>query len=284
MSQESQRGGGNTKTPPRKISRSRTWCFTINNYDNSVIVSLDSLVSGSQRFIYGFEEGKSGTPHIQGYVQFKNQKRFTVLKKAIPTAHWEKAKGTPTDNFKYCSKDGNYKTNFAPKITRDDMKQMVAKTYENVIWHPWQRSVLDLVDAGPTHRSDRIIYWVYEPTGNVGKSFLAKYLALRPGTVICEGRKADIFNQVNTTIEGGVLPKFVLVDIPRVTLDFVSYTALECLKNGLLYSGKYEGGVCIFPSPVVLCFANEMPKLEKMSKDRWAIHIIKDNQLFQKLI
>lgn len=245
------------------------------------------MISGAKLFIYGFEKGENGTPHIQGYVRFKNQKGFKALKKLLPTAHFEKAKGSDRDNFKYCSKEGDFKANFSPKLTRDDMKQMVLDSYKDVIWHPWQQSVIDLVDAAARatdDRSNRTIYWIYENTGNVGKSYLAKFLALRAGSIVCQGKAVDVFNQVNVAIEAGTLPKFVLVDIPRVTLDFVSYNCLECLKNGMLYSGKYEGGVCFFPSPVVLCFANEMPKLEKMSKDRWDIHIIKDNQLFQKLL
>ena len=225
--------------------------------------------------------GEKKTRHIQGYVRFKNQKDLSALKKLQPRAHFEGAKGSDDENHKYCSKEGDFRSNYTPKLTREDLLAMVAKSYESVIWKPWQRSVLDLLDSCTNPRT---IHWIYESTGNVGKTFLAKFLCLRPGTIICQGKSADVLNQVNVAIDAGRRPQLILVDIPRVTLDYVSYNCLECLKNGLLYSGKYEGGVCIFPSPTVLCFANEMPQLHKMSIDRWDIHIIKDNQLFKKIL
>jgi len=51
--------------------------------------------------LYGKEKGASGTPHLQGYVTFKQQKRLSALKKLLPTAHWEPAKGTSQHNYDY---------------------------------------------------------------------------------------------------------------------------------------------------------------------------------------
>ena len=178
-SQESQRGGGNTKTPPRKKykhNRSRSWVYTLNNYTEDEIKAVNKLVSESQRYCFGFEKGLNGTPHIQGYVQFKNQRRFTALQKALPRAHWERAKGTPDENHKYCSKEGDYRANFTPKLTREDLKNLVVGEYANVLWKPWQQAVIDMVDSCT---STRTIHWIYEPSGNVGKTYLARFHVLR---------------------------------------------------------------------------------------------------------
>lgn len=52
----------------------------------------------------------TGTPHIQGYVLFPKALRWNAFKKAYPTVtHFEKSKGTPYQNFVYCSKDGDFK-------------------------------------------------------------------------------------------------------------------------------------------------------------------------------
>lgn len=262
-------------------SRGRSWCFTVNNYTEAQKVSVVSLVSKSKLWVYGFEIGESGTPHIQGYVQFKNQTRFSTLKRALPTAHWEKAKGSAQDNLKYCSKDGNFETNIVQKLSRDDLKQMVLKKYESVTWKPWQQSVIDFVAEDPDSRTIR---WIYEPTGNVGKSFLAKYLACQEGTIISSGKANDVFNQLNAAIETGTMPKIVILDVPRVVADYVSYQALEKLKDGCLYSGKYEGGVCIFPDVHVLAFSNQKPDTSKMSRDRWKIYEIKEEELYDQMI
>lgn len=271
------REGGNTKTPSL---RTRQYCFTINNYTEEDISQVVSLVSGSQSFIYGFE-GDEKTKHIQGFVRFKNQKRFSVVKKAIPRAHIEKAKGSIQDNYKYCSKEGNFKTNIVPKISREEMTDMVLREYDNIVWRPWQQATIDFLSEIPDTRTIR---WIYEPTGNVGKSYLARFLACRPGTVVSSGKGTDIFNQVNTLIESGRLPEIVICDIPRVVKEYVSYQALENLKNGFLYSGKYEGGKCLFPHPHVICFANQKPDMYKMSADRWMIYEIKEQELFLQLI
>lgn len=84
----------------------RNWCFTCNNYsleDEALFRALEYAY-----LVYGREIGDSGTPHLQGYVQFLRKLRLTALKKLHRTCHWEVAKGTAKENFDYCSKDGDY--------------------------------------------------------------------------------------------------------------------------------------------------------------------------------
>lgn len=110
---ERQERGLNPKTGEpivrkRKEKRYYSWCFTINNdtYDD-----LERLVDKTHIFQYmivGFEEGKGGTPHIQGYVMYYTQKSLSAAKLYLPRAHLEYAKGTPQDNYDYCSKDGSF--------------------------------------------------------------------------------------------------------------------------------------------------------------------------------
>lgn len=69
-------------------------------------------------------------------------------------------------------------------------------------------------------------------------------------------------------------PKIIICDIPRTNLEYINYGAIESIKNGMIYSGKYEGGQCIFDNPHVVVFANELPDGSKMSRDRWRIHYI----------
>ena len=57
----------------------------------------------------------------------------------------------------------------------------------------------------------------------------------------------------------------------------MSYSAIESLKDGLLFSGKYEGGVKLFPPPHVVIFANFLPDMTKLSIDRWDIHTLLNN-------
>lgn len=86
--------------------RSRNFCFTINNYTEDV---FDSIIDTDCKYIIcGKEKGDSGTPHLQGFIVFKNQKTLSALKKINSSAHWEIARGTPAQNRVYCTKDNDF--------------------------------------------------------------------------------------------------------------------------------------------------------------------------------
>jgi hypothetical protein len=90
--------------------RSKRWCFTLNNYDE---FDQDRLRDHDRLdvpyVIFGRESGDSGTPHLQGYIEFEERKTLQAAKAYIsPRAHLERAKGSAADNKRYCSKDGDF--------------------------------------------------------------------------------------------------------------------------------------------------------------------------------
>lgn len=89
------------------MSRSRAYCFTINNPNDEDCAQVKALAEHAAYIIVGEEKGEKETPHLQGYVYFKEAKTFTRVKKFLPRAHIEISRGTPEDNRRYCSKDGN---------------------------------------------------------------------------------------------------------------------------------------------------------------------------------
>lgn len=81
-------------------ARSRAWCFTLNNYDEP------DYDIACRYMIIGDEVGESGTPHHQGYIYFDRVKSFIQMKSMLPDgAHIERAKGSPSQNRDYCSKE-----------------------------------------------------------------------------------------------------------------------------------------------------------------------------------
>jgi len=86
------------------MAKSKNWCFTLNNYTEAD--EKDISLWECKGVAYAHEIGDSGTPHLQGYVCFKNQVRLATCKELNNRAHWEIMKGTLTDNQKYCSKQG----------------------------------------------------------------------------------------------------------------------------------------------------------------------------------
>jgi len=88
------------------MSRSRGWCFTINNYTNGDSDKVKKL--DAKYVVCGIEKGdKEQTPHLQGYMYFDTLKSLAQVKKLLHRAHWEAAKGTGQQNKEYCSKEGN---------------------------------------------------------------------------------------------------------------------------------------------------------------------------------
>jgi len=115
------------------MSRSRTWCFTINNYNDS---DIDNLLSMTFRYlVFGFEEGQKKTPHIQGYVYFYDAKTVSSVNKKIPRAHLEQSKGSYEQNYNYCTKEGDYYEIGDPpdqgKLNMEKIINIINNPYEN---------------------------------------------------------------------------------------------------------------------------------------------------------
>ncbi len=96
-----------TQTQSVFIMAMRRWCFTVNNYCDADINAITEHANLEKIHfaVVGKEVGESGTPHLQGFINFKRTCRLAALKKILPTAHFEPVKGTDQDNDEYCSKD-----------------------------------------------------------------------------------------------------------------------------------------------------------------------------------
>ena len=95
----------------KSVSQTKSWCFTTNNYSNDEPgTTLERLRAVALLVVIGKEIAPgTGTPHLQGYVQFTERKRFEQVKKLLPTgSHIEPAKGNPKQNLDYCTKSGDF--------------------------------------------------------------------------------------------------------------------------------------------------------------------------------
>jgi len=265
---------GNTNTSLEKvvkkkqISPSKKWCFTFNNYSESeheMILSLFS--SSSSKFIVGKECGEKGTPHLQGYLEWPRKIRPCSL--GLPSRiHWEKARGTRADNLIYCAKDGDFVTNcvVAKPIKCIDESKL----------YPWQAMLLGMLLG---ECCDRTVLWIYDEDSNKGKSAFCKFMCMKHNTIMVDGKSSDIYQGLSTHIEvEGCAPDIVLIDCPRHAINYMNYGAIEKVKNGHVFSGKYESKQLIFNSPHVCIFANSLPDFTKYSGDRWIVYTINDKK------
>lgn len=97
--------------------RSRGWQFTLNNYTPEEEKELRAL--DSEYLQYGYEVAPTtGTPHLQGYIKFKNMKSFTQMKKMVPRARFSAVRFEEY-LINYNEKDGNvYEQGERPKTQK----------------------------------------------------------------------------------------------------------------------------------------------------------------------
>lgn len=91
-------------TTPTSQKTHRSFCITINNYTDQDIAECKKLKYSY--IIIANETGKeTNTPHIQGFLYFKNKSTIARISKGIPRAHIEIAKGTNEQAITYCRKE-----------------------------------------------------------------------------------------------------------------------------------------------------------------------------------
>lgn len=83
------------------MSQFRHFTFTHNNYDGTEVEDAIDC----RYIIYGKEVGESGTPHLQGFISFKEKKSLKQLIKLLPGCHVEVAR-VPEAAIEYCKKEG----------------------------------------------------------------------------------------------------------------------------------------------------------------------------------
>ncbi|AXQ66129.1 MAG: putative viral replication protein [Circoviridae sp.] len=88
-----------------KIPQVRHVCFTWNNYDCPSRI-FEKLKEWSQVtfLIFGEEVGTKGTPHLQGYMEFKNSVKCTTLQNYLEKQHYEERMGPARKAMLYCKK------------------------------------------------------------------------------------------------------------------------------------------------------------------------------------
>lgn len=85
--------------------------------------------------IYGREIGLNGTPHLQGYVVFKTNKRLAGVRKILSKAHWEVAHGSSAQNIAYCSKEGEVTSRGEPPKSKEQLGEDERERWKAIISH-----------------------------------------------------------------------------------------------------------------------------------------------------
>lgn len=237
---------------------------------------MDELVEVFKTFdceyVFGFEKGeKKGVHHFQGYIESKVAIRPIEKFKLPKEIHWEKAKGNRRSNILYCSKDGDFASSF--QIPRD-------RPLPEIDLYGWQ---LEYKKDFDEHKWEdkRTINWIWSEAGERGKSSLVRYM-VRNGALICAGKAGDMkMNVVKYFEKNEEWPATIVFDVPRSMKDYLSYTGIEEIKNGVFASTKYECTTVEMPYPAVYVFANFPPDLtnQDMSADRFRVKCVDEGPI-----
>jgi hypothetical protein len=92
--------------------QAKDFCFTLNNYTQDELNDIKRLEFEDKitYLVCGEERGESGTPHLQGFVQFERKITLAGIKKLFGSdrLHLEVRRGTVEQATEYCKKENNY--------------------------------------------------------------------------------------------------------------------------------------------------------------------------------
>lgn len=288
---------------------SRRWCFTLNNYNevDEERIKSDEVHSKLKYLIYGREVGISLTPHLQGFLITKQPMRMTAVKALLgnDTIHLESAAGRDEQAIEYCRKDGDiyeygvhshsgqrtdldiFKAsvkdgNRCMKFIREHHSEIVAK-YPNfvkeyvrdniekpiIVCHPfrkWQAWLNAKLNRDP---NDREVIFIVDKVGNSGKTWFAKWYVSRHdhSQYICPGRRQDVAHLIESN-------RVYFMDCARSMSEFIPYHLIEEIKNGMVFSSKYQSHINELRTNHIVVLTNEYPSMTKLSADRYKIKVI----------
>lgn len=289
------------------MSRSRNWCFTLNNYTDDDASLFCTLPAGVKYCVVGKEVGQLGTMHLQGFLIFLNPQRLSGLTRSwfAGRAHWEIARH-PWNAAEYCKKDSDYQEhgdppseptasapnhlssfkeavqggNLNPKRLREEFSDVYARyprfcndyirdntprpDVEMFALRPWQADLYQRLRLAPDRRT---IVFAIDYEGNSGKSWFCDYYAKLHSDetqILTPGKYADMAMALDPTI------RVLFMDCPRSKQgDFIQYDFLENVKNGRIFSGKYESGMKYLNPLHIVVMMNQDPDMSKLSADRY---------------
>lgn len=256
--------------------KSRGFIFTYNNPTRTPVELIKDLKNFKvKKAVFQLERGEeTKTPHYQGYLYFSN-------------ARYEKAVSSALKIWCQAAENDHAVKRYAQKTaTKEDgpwgfglegfrMPVEAVKIIENL--RPWQEEIANITER---EADERTIHWYWDPVGNMGKTVFSKWLVVMRQAEFVGGKAADAKFCIAKRLQDEEKPplKVVVFGFTRTLENYVSYEAIESIKDGLFFSSKYESGTCCFNSPHVICFANFPPDTSKLSQDRWRIVEVKQEE------
>lgn len=244
------------------------WDFTIWNKEE--LISKDNIVEFIKEFSkkWCFQEEDAGSgKHYQGRISLKVKSRKCPLKWGV---HWSRSH--VDDDFYVCKDESRVNGPW-----RDDDVRIPKQISEVSNLFAWQLEVIEISKRWDSRHINVII----DEHGCKGKSVLV-------GKMCCElgvARKIpplDNYKDLMCLAYSMPTSKVYLVDMPRA-LDKSKqesfYAAIESIKDGHIWDNRYSYKEKWIDSPVIWLFTNNYPNMDLLSKDRWRMYKIDNENL-----
>lgn len=169
-------------------NRKRPYCFTINNFNEGEVENLKKI--DCKYIVFGMEKGEEGTPHLQGYIEFRNGKTISAIHKlsGFERAWLKERKGTPKEAADYCKKDGKFyeRGTISEQGKRTELQSVTDDVQDGIslddiamdhpeTWIKYHKGITSLWNiVNVKHRNDdkKKIVWIFGKSG-VGKTLHA---------------------------------------------------------------------------------------------------------------
>ncbi len=296
------------KSSMARALRSRGFVFTLNNYSETDAAEVFKLQS--KYCIIGKEVGETGTPHLQGYIQYNGQKSVRELRGAIPRAHIEAAKGSPLQNKKYCEKGGDFEETGDIPIgqgARVELPKAVQRRLDGAnaqemfeefgtTWARYKRFVEEQVAETKNERAimekkkkfeNAVLRpWQQECMGRLIRQNERQILfVIDPAGnsgksylgdfIVCNYNALKLETTKKTDIAYAYKDhEWLVFDLSRQSQEFIQYGTLENMKGNFLFSGKYESKMKALKDCKIVVFMNEDPNMDKLTADRYDLYYI----------
>ena len=211
-----------------------------------------------KKWIVAKETGKNGYEHYQIRLQTSNDQFFHWVKDHMPKAHVEAC----TDTWEYERKEGQYWTSQDTALIRQSRFGKPNKQQENF---------LKMLKT----QSDRQIDVIYDEKGGWGKSWLTRHLWETKQCYYVPPTVSSVQGLIQWVASGYDGEPIIIIDIPRSwKWSEPLYTAIESIKDGMVYDTRYSAKMRDIWGVKVVCMTNAMPKVDKLSADRWRISVV----------
>lgn len=283
--------------------RSRRWCFTLNNYSEDEVAVATSFIRDDPRVVYGVfgrEVGTTGTPHLQGYIVFRNNTRLRTLRREFnERAHFEIARGTSEQASQYCKKDGDFvEFGSCPRGQghRTDLERFklwcvdreraptrgeLIREFPGLYLRSGDRLLVvaaELCAPVVPHCPGTCRPWQHElmldleaPADDRKVTVVYDAEGNKGKSWFCRYMMKHRPDDVQILSVGkrddiayaiDESKRIFLFDIPRGQLEYFQWSVVEQLKNMMVVSNKYQVRTKLWSHPVhVVLFTNEMPAI-----------------------